>query len=162
MDHVKFKLIDSLEKVFPSEKPRSISQKGISLFQQEKYAFQIAYNGKALNENQLHIQVHTDESISTWISVVKKVPSNLPAYPDNYDENYLSTTPGLYPDLLVPLKDDEAINIEDDGWNAIWIDVQPNSVASGNESVTIKITGEDGRTLYNEQLDFRIIPYSLP
>lgn len=156
---LQFQLTDSLEKVFPKKQPRVWKRQGISLFQKEQYSFQIAYQYEGTEAKVVQLQVEAD-GVDITLSQVKKVPSELPAYPDRHDDNYLSIEPGLYPDLLEPITDNQ-INIETDGWNAIWVDIQPEQQTSGNQAIKLKVLdGSD--LLYEAEVDILVYPYELP
>lgn len=160
MKKIQFQLADALEKVFPDRQPREFAQREISIFLEEQYSFQIAYYQKADSSDYVNIHIITNEGIETTISKVEKVPSNLPAYPDNFDDNYITTTPGLLPDLLLPAENNK-MELEKDGWNALWVDLKAHSGA-GLNTVVIKITDLEGKELWNEQLSLWVIPHSLP
>lgn len=159
MSKIDFQLADSLEKVFPNNPPKEFLLKEPTIFQKEQFSFQLAYRTKEAQA--IHIQIETDDSIQVLLSKVKKVPSELPAYPDRHDGNYLSTEPGLYPDFLEPVIG-ETIELETDGWNAIWFDLTPNGQAEGEKVQTIKVLDDTGKELYNETINIRVIPYELP
>ncbi|WP_062108272.1 DUF4091 domain-containing protein [Bacillus niameyensis] len=159
MSKIEFQLADSLEKVFPDNSPKEFSLKEPTLFQNEQFSFQLAYRSEG--ENSVQIRIVADDSILVSVSKVKKVPSDLPAYPDRHDENYLSTEPGLYPDFLEPVIDGK-VELETDGWNAIWLDVKPDSQISGEKAITIKVLDEKGEDLYEGTVNIRIIHGSLP
>lgn len=161
MPNIDFQLTDSLEKVFPEKQPKAFSLKDVSLFQHEQFSFQLAYRCNEIETNTVHIHLTADESIQSSVSIVQKVPADFPAYPDNHDDNYLSISPGLYPDFLEPAKT-KTIELETDGWNSIWIDIQPNSDAAGEKTVTLQVTDLENNIVYEETLKFHIIPYSLP
>ncbi|MCJ8008256.1 DUF4091 domain-containing protein [Lederbergia wuyishanensis] len=159
MSNLEFQLTDSLEKVFPHNQPNALAMKTISIFQNEQFSFQLAY--RSTDNKRIHIGVEADDTVLTSISHVKKVPSSLPAYPDSHDENYLSIEPGLFPDLLEPVVSD-VIELESDGWNAIWIDVCPRENAVGEKTVSLHITDENHQSIYNQSLTIQVIPYDLP
>ncbi|GIN69842.1 hypothetical protein J14TS2_03170 [Bacillus sp. J14TS2] len=156
---LQFQLTDSLEKVFPKKQPRVWEKKRISLFQREQYSFQMAYQYEDAEAKVVQLQVEAG-GVDITLSQVKKVPSELPAYPDRHDDNYLSIEPGLYPDLLEPITDNQ-IDLETDGWNAIWVDIQPEQQTSGNQSIKLKVL--DGTDLlYEAEVDILVHPYELP
>ncbi|MBS4220429.1 DUF4091 domain-containing protein [Bacillus sp. FJAT-49711] len=159
MANFEFRFTDSLEKVFPVNPPNAIQMNDITIFQNEHFSFQIAYYSH--ENNKVHILLEADNTIETSISLVKKVPSTFPAYADSHDENYLSISPGLFPDLLKPVTA-EGIELETDGWNSIWVDVLPKSEASGEKRLKIIITDENHHSIYEQSLTIRVIPYALP
>ncbi len=161
MNNIEFCLVDSLEKVFSTDTPTKLEWKDVTLFQQEQYSFQLAYRCAGEEKQKVSIKISTDDTIKRSLSKVKSVPSDLPAYPDRHDESYLSIAPGLFPDLLEPISEGE-IELEVEGWNAIWIDIQPNLVANGEKAVIVQIANEADQILFKETLNIHVIPHSLP
>ncbi|OAK67485.1 hypothetical protein ABB05_20355 [Lederbergia galactosidilytica] len=157
---MQFQLTDSLEKVFPDKHPRIWTEKSASLFQNEQYSFQIAYQHVGTEDSFVQLQAETD-AVAITLSHVKNVPSDLPAYPDRHDDNYLSIEPGLYPDLLEPIRENK-IKLQAGGWNAIWIDVQPKQQVSGEQLIKIKLLDEKGQCLYEDAVNIFVYPYELP
>ncbi|MBS4197404.1 DUF4091 domain-containing protein [Lederbergia citri] len=159
MANLAFQLTDSLEKIFPDYTPDTVPMNDITIFQNEQFSFQIAYR---CDENKkIYINLEADETIHTSVSIVKKVPSTLPAYAESHDENYLSTKPGLFPDLLEPVTAN-SIELETGGWNSLWVDVYSKSDAVGEKTLKLLITDEHHQSIYNQSIKFRVIPYQLP
>ncbi|MEK3888617.1 DUF4091 domain-containing protein [Bacillus sp. FSL K6-3431] len=161
MKNIEFHLVDSLEKVFSTNEPAKLSLKHATLFQNEQFSFQLAYRCNDEAKQKVKIQVRTDDSVKKSLSKVKSVPSDLPAYEDRHDENYLSITPGLFPDLLEPVSEG-AIELEINGWNAIWIDIQPDHVANGEKPIMVQVINEEDQILFKETLNIHVIPHQLP
>ncbi|MCJ7841545.1 DUF4091 domain-containing protein [Lederbergia sp. NSJ-179] len=158
---MQFQLTDSLEKVFPNIQPRVLANNAFTVFQKEQFSFQLAYYNKETENKMIQLQVGAADDIEVALSHVKKVPSELPAYPDRHDANYLSTEPGLYPDFLEPISTQEIV-LETDGWNAIWVDVQPGNSVSGKRAVQITALDQEGEPLYQGVVYIRVLPYELP
>lgn len=132
MKPIDFMLTNSLEKVFSASRPKEQHWKQASLFQNEQFSFQLAYRCHGAENRTIKLQIKADGTLKKSLSTVKHVPSDLPAYPDRHDEHYLSTEPGLYPDLLMPVTEGE-IELEPNGWQSLWIDIEPSSEAAGKK-----------------------------
>ena len=79
------------------------------------------------------------------------------------DDNYISTGPGLFPDLLTPLRYDNSAIIPADQLRCLWIDIKPDGSLSGEFPLKIELYSEDGGELYAEStVDIEIIDATLP
>lgn len=163
MSGIKFHLVDSLQKVFPETEPKKYALEKPSLFQEEQFSFQLAYFYNESSDKTVQVTVKTDDSIRTEISKVVKVPSELPAYedPNQRDDNYIKYEPGLYPDFLEPVQEGK-VKLDNDGWNAIWFNIYPNTAASGEKEITIQVTDEANNVLYEDSIQVNVIPHTLP
>ena len=104
---IKTKITSSLEKPFLDQHVEDFpTLSRISALRGERISFQILFesdrgdgNGWA-SRNVLSIEVEGDAKELVTIRSVQSVPVELPVNPNNYDDQYLRTTPGLYPDVL--------------------------------------------------------------
>jgi hypothetical protein len=129
-ENLKMILLSSLAKVFADEAPADSQWDKGSMLCNEVYSFQIAYNWNAAMKK--NIQIRINSGLSPWITtrMVGLVPSEMPCYAD-HDNNVLRTTPGLYPDSLIPL-DNEGLTLLPEQWRALWFTVNPaKQVESG-------------------------------
>lgn len=139
---MRLKIISSLEKCFLDE---NVSLKpafsGVSMLKNERYSFQICYDMDPMDITQRAIRYQVDSPLKEYISVyrVQNIPSVFPCYPDHYDENYLRTTPGLYPDLLQPVTEGDCLPLST-ALQALWLEVAPEGkVSAGTYPVTVRI-----------------------
>ena len=86
---------------------------------------------------------------------VELLPSDFPVYPSAKDSNYLSTEPGLFPDLLRPLKNSEW-SFPEGQYRALWVDFpQLKNAIPGEYTVSViaraseEITLGNGRRIVN-------------
>lgn len=166
MKNFDFKLVSSLEKVFPKTRPAPMKTPKLSGLKGEKVSFQIAYTitnaGGCAPEDSFTL--HIDSKIKDHIKVRKVglVPSLLPAY-ENYDDNYITTNPGVLPDLLTYLKDGQAIFPPVAQWRALWVDVDLTDDLT-QEDYQINLTTKDkaGKVLWEENLAIEVIKAELP
>ena len=125
MHHYEFMLVNSLEKVFPMSTPQNKISSVISGLVEETISFQLAYKLESeVNELKNHeIDLYLDTKLKDRFQIrsVELVPSELPAF-GLKDNNYITTDPGLFPDLLLPKKD-ASLKLLPGQWRAIWFDI---------------------------------------
>ena len=159
---IKMKLISSLEKVFLDTEPMERPEDGIlSGFRNEIISFQIAYTLKDAPCS--YVEVEVISPIKDWVRVrsVRHVPVRFAAFPDSTD-NYLRTTPGLYPDLLRDLKP-HALRAYGGQWDSLWIDVEPDAnTPAGLHDVEIQIRTEQGEVLASRTAKVEVLDACLP
>lgn len=155
------RIISSLAKVFPDEELNEpIKNQGSSLLN-ETYSFQVAFRSDSLLKE---ICVRVESELSEWISVrrVGVVPSELPVFQD-HDEHILRSTPGLYPDPLYPVTEEEKLAALPRQWRAIWITVDSEGKAKpGTYTIGINLETATGDRLGREQFELELIPAQLP
>lgn len=100
---LEIRVLSSLEKVFADEELRAAPWSRGSMLSNEAYSFQVSYKWSGPMKWNTKVRVNSD--LLPWITIreVGLVPSEMPCYWD-HDENVLRTTPGLYPDILLPIK----------------------------------------------------------
>ncbi len=150
------RLVTSMCKVFPTGEPES-PRPELTALRGESLSFQLAYRwegpyrdwGRAEAESELPVRVRT----------VGLVPCEYPCHPW-HDEGYLTTEPGLYPDLLqepgrfgIPLVAGQ--------WRSLWLDVETKNAKAGTYPVTVRISGGDG-VLCEESTTVEILDVELP
>ncbi|MDF2544349.1 MAG: hypothetical protein K0S47_4067 [Herbinix sp.] len=152
------KCLDSLEKVFPDEKPRE-QQERITVLWGETASFQVGY--KFHSDGYYLGKVVVETELPYRIRKVSHVPVNYPS-PRDRDVNYLRTTSGLYPDLLEDISEGEIILVRDQ-WHSIWIDLEINNkVTKGNYLVRVFIYDETEKLLGQTSTNVEIIAAELP
>ena len=157
------KIVSSLEKIFPDEEPAAKPEcTNLSGLKKETVSFQIAYYGNVNSKEYVHLEIDSD--IKDWIRVrtVELVPSALPCNAV-YDDNYLRTTPGMFPDLLRDLKNNQVPVIAHQ-WRALWIDITiPEDADPGNYKMSF-IMKEDsvGEILDTKTTKIKVIDAMLP
>ncbi len=143
------KVVSSLEKCFLDE---NVSLKpeftGVSILKNERYSFQVCYSLPKEDSSQPFIHYALESPIKDHISVykVQSVPSDFPCYPNNYDDNYLRTTPGLYPDLLEPATEQTCLPLST-SLHALWLELAPQGkVAAGTYPITVRFINIDNES----------------
>lgn len=162
-----FVVADSLEKVFADEQPRALDPSAtLSVFLGETASIQIAYlprSAKGITDlPQLLLEVESGAGVDVQVSRVELVPATLLAF-DDHDDGYLRDTPGLYPDLLVPLEAGESWQPQLGHWQAVWVDVRvDDAAAAGLQTITLTLNAVDGDPLFTTSVDVTVIGEPLP
>lgn len=162
-----FKLVSSLEKVFPKTQPAPMAKDSvISGLKQEVLSFQLAYTMTEARggapSNTITVEVESDLKEQVKIREVKLVPSSLPAY-EVCDENYITRDPGLFPDLLEELAEDHKITVIPTQWRALWIDVAlEDETKAGTHEIKLIVKGEEDEVLWEDSLSIHVIDAKLP
>ncbi|MDF2835150.1 MAG: hypothetical protein K0Q63_790, partial [Paenibacillus sp.] len=157
--------LSSLSKVFIDQELQDPEvNSGTSLWN-EVYSFQVAYRSQETLKN-IRIAVQSEWSTYIELRTVGHAPSELPTYP-NPDEGYLRTTPGLYPDILVPLE--EGAHAVAGQWRSVWVtvDLPPMRVAgnSGRRAsgtIVLSFATQDGKQLGEARHELDVLPAELP
>ena len=101
-------LCDSLEKVFPSQRPRPMeTDRPIPVFEGTIVAVQLVYNRHPESTpapfvTPLKISV-IGAPVEPVLRTVELIPADYPCH-EKYDSGYITAEPGLFPDLLLPLE----------------------------------------------------------
>ncbi|MFQ9510483.1 MAG: DUF4091 domain-containing protein [Lachnospiraceae bacterium] len=144
MKDYEFFFTSSLEKVFPVKRPTIVSTNTRSAFQGEKIAFQFVYYKKEkveyVPQDEFLIEIRGELKDFFRLRKVELIPSDFPAY-GKQDEGYLTTAPGMFPDLLVPMKPGETIRPITNQYRSIWIDLTiPMEQNSGTYNMELSIS----------------------
>lgn len=138
--------VSSLTKVFLDEKPVSnIETLKMTGLKGEIVSFQVAYSSNFPFRQLARVKVDSPIKKNIKVYTVEHVPVSRATMPV-VDDNYLRTTPGLYPDLLKPLKDNDVVKIRSGQWSTIWIDViVDDKISAGEYPIQISLVslGED-------------------
>ena len=157
--------LSSLSKVFADQALHDTEVRSGTALWSEVHSFQVAYHCRETIKN-LHISVQSDWSPYITLRTVGLSPSELPAYAV-YDEGYLRTAPGLYPDVLVPLN--EGAHAVAGQWRSLWVTVElPSMQASDvsgervSGSINLSFTTRDGEPLGEASYTLEVLPAELP
>ena len=137
--------VHCLEKVLPDRRPEKLQPCVLRGFANETLSVQVAYTctDDAFGEGDTAFDLTTESPLARYASFrsVRPVPCNYPCH-GTWDSDYLSTKPGLYPDLLLPLDGTKGIRAIPAQWRSIWVDF--TGVPAGEHSVTLIATGISG------------------
>lgn len=165
MTQFTFQLTDSLEKVLPACRPAALKGERAVLLQNQRWACQLAYTcanddfGETSTE--FRVRVTGPAAAAVTLRRVDLVPCDYPCH-GTWDDNYLTTTPGLLPDLLVPLGPDEPVRGMPAQWRSLWVTVDASLLPPGDSEFTLKTFNDEGAALAAFRLPVRVLPQALP
>lgn len=158
-----FVIVDSLEKVFADVDPRPMNPAiGFSVFLGETASFQIAFRSPAGATGSVQVSIAEQARPFVRLSEVRNVPCAV-VYHEEHDDHYLRTTPGDYPDLLLPLESPQ-VEVEGGTWQAIWVDMAVEHIRDAGMrpiAFTIRDTAT-GRVLFEDTIVIDVLPRALP
>lgn len=154
--------VHPLDKVLAHKAPQRWDAPLLTGFAGETLSLQLAYS--CTNDDFgdsgtfFSLSVESEGAEALRFRKVEPVPCNYPCH-GTWDEDYLVTTPGLYPDLLVPLSPAEPIRAVPGQWRSLWIDVEARP---GIHRFSLKITDGEGREITTLDFSARVLDISLP
>lgn len=161
----KIKLLSSLEKVFFDDFTDLPEHTSGSMFKNEIYSFQLACWGEGDNNilQRLYCRISVESELEPYIQIkrIGYVPSLLPVYREGADDDYITKTPGLFPDPLQMIQDGK-IELANRQARAFWIAVEPKSKIIGTHPITIKILDDKDELLAETCFTLEIIDAELP
>ena len=152
--------LPSLRKIRSKEdlKAGSFSQK--KLLQRETFSYQIALQSE--EDPRVHVRVESELKRCIQVFLVKDVIMDFPAHPYSTDPDYLTKEPGLMPDLLLPIEEQNGIVKLSGGLAALWVKVDlPEELPAGTYPVTL-IFEQDGTVLAESRMDLAVISQRMP
>lgn len=162
MTEFEFGFVDCMEKVLPSRRPKMIPEVTLQGFQGEKQSVQLAYSCKnddfGESSCQFTIQAHADGQTQTHIRSVELVPCAYPCH-GTWDDDYLVTEPGLYPDLLCPIRQGVPMKAIAAQWRALWIDVEAQP---GSHTITLDLADLSGQCIQKMSFSVAVLEEQLP
>lgn len=161
------KIVSSLEKMFIDGSIAAFDTlEELSALKNERISFQLAYIGigeGTPTRDLLHISVEGAPAGDISIRAVKNLPVEFPMWDNIDDGNYLTTKPGLYPDLLLPLNYNSSISVRKNCLYSAWIeiDLRDHPADAGKYEISVKLSNADGVVTENK-LVLTIIDAYLP
>lgn len=161
---MRIRFISSLEKCFSDE---SLSSKpelsSASMLKNEVFRFGLCCElKKTCNGGEtLFLKINSDINGYVRVYKVEQVPVELATYRFKTDENYLRTSPGLYPDLLLPVGLDARLTFGN-FLQSFVIEVSPECGAVGVCPIDVTFTDKNGTVRASERFTLEIIDALLP
>lgn len=153
--------LSSLAKVFADEEIVDPTFNKASALTNETYFFQVAYKGNTTEVESVKVSIESDLQNIVNIRAVGLVPSAFPIY-DDHDEHILRSTPGLYPDPLYPLEENQVTVVHNE-WHSVWLTVNLHEgVKAGNYPIKVVFETKSGTRLGVETFELEVIPALLP
>ena len=110
----------------------------------------------------LPVRLSGDLSEFVDLRDVRSVPVDRPVKPDSFDDQYLRTTPGIYPDLLTPIRYGGSVTVSREKLRSLWIEIKLPENISGTKELRVQVLSEKGELLAENCLAVNVIPIALP
>ena len=163
---LKVKFISALEKCRMDEDFEDKKEiKKLSLLKNEHQSLQLLMRESSGVPTRIISKIKVVSPLAGFITLknVEQVYVPMAVGKNCGDDNYISTKPGLFPDLLTPLRYDDSAIIPADQLRCLWIDIEADGSLSGVFPLTVELYSEDGEELYAKStVDIEIIDASLP
>lgn len=166
---LKTKIVSSLEKLFIDQKIEEFDTLSeLSVLKGERFSFQFACTFDNSSGGYLHAavrpQIKLDGELFKYATLrqVQSVPVTKPINNAGTDDNYLRTSPGLFPDLLLPLRYNGGVSVSMGVLSSVWIEfLLPKDVTPGKYRLSVSISdGSIGESVSSVVID--IIDAVLP
>lgn len=159
------KILSSLEKCFLDEKLEAKpALAGASALRGEDFHFTLAYTTETDGGWTLcrYGELICRSALDVSFERIEHVPVRIPCYPERNDDNYLRKTPGLYPDLLIPMEVGEAVQVIKGSLCSIYGTVHvPETTKAGDYGIEVGFKMENGEEI-TEKLSLRVVDAVLP
>ena len=125
---LKTKIVSSQVKAFIDDRIDSFaSLSNISALAGEKLSVQLLYldEGKEPIPARAFCKLKIEGDLAPYIKLrdVRNVPVERPVTPRKFDDQYLRTTPGIYPDILTPLRYGGYVIVLREKLRSVWIEI---------------------------------------
>lgn len=144
------KIVSSLEKMF-LDRPIDVysTLEHLSALKNERVSFQLALTGVGDCPDRQLLSVSVDGAPAKCsVRAVKNLPVEFPIWSNIEDENYLSKSAGLYPDLLDRLHYGSSTSVLKNMTAALWIELDmrdlPTPPDAGDYEITVNLSNSDG------------------
>ena len=157
------KLLSSLEKVF-FQMPQVPEYRQGSMLKNEIFSFQLAMYIERPRPQRINCRVEVESELKPWIQLrkVDYVPSLLPAIEMLCDDDYITKTPGMFPDPLHKLTSGDRFDLANHQARALWITVEPKGEITGNYPIKLRIYDDGDVLLEEKSFALEIIDAVLP
>ncbi len=159
-----FKVVSSLEKVFPGKLKPMTEVAGGSMLKNEIHSFQVAaaFENEEKTSRRHHLQVISDLLPYIKVFQVGNVPVSFPIFEGKAtDGDYLFETPGMVPDPLYRYADGQFV-IPTGGSCCFWISIEPEGKITGTYPIEIRFFHESGQQVGQVCYTVEIIDAELP
>lgn len=133
------KNISSLEKIRCSSISDVQEIESLSLLKGEHLSYQVVISSESINYCEIEVSSKLDQYISVYS--VKNAIMDFPKHKNTVDKNYITDEPGLMPDILMPLEEQNNIVRLNNGFATLWIDIcLPENFTAGKYNVNVNIS----------------------
>lgn len=160
---LKFKAVSSLEKVFADEELNASNLEKASVLRGEVFSFQLAY----WCDFSVDLTIELDSPLTNIIEIRETAlaPCEVPAEEPGDSPDLLRTTPGLYPDPLLPI--DKKIKVAPRQWRTAWVTARvADDEPAGKKTISCKaralIVHENESVDAETAIELEVLPVALP
>lgn len=160
---LKLKIVSSLEKIFPDEELSAPVLEKASALRGEVFSFQLAY----YCDMKVNFSVKIDSPFINPVEIRETAlsPCEFPAEESGKTPDVLRSTPGLYPDPLLPF--DGKIISPPKQWRTVWVTVRiAADEAAGKKTITCKASASidhyDEKSEAQAVVRLNVLPVALP
>lgn len=124
MMNLEIKNVSSLEKIMPEMQSNEPARNEGSVLIGEEFSYQLAIKSNIHLHcgQQLRAEVISDISDKVKFYNVRYVPVVFNKYYEEYDNNYISDAPGVFPDVLEEYTD--CVPVSSHQYRALWVSVK--------------------------------------
>ena len=163
------KIVSAMEKCFLDSSIEAYpTLSHLSALKNERVSFQFFYVDDETNTalpyraNNHRLQIEGIDKELYTVRHVESVPVTIPGLAENGDGNFLRTTPGLYPDLLVPMQHG-GLAVMRGQLQSVWIEIDlAERLPAGEHAVTLRFVDGAGTILAENALTLTVIDALLP
>lgn len=160
-----FLLTDSLEKVLPARRPEAMQAQHIRLLGSQQWSFQLAYTcaNDDFGETSTEFCIRCSGTALPALRLyqVGLVPCDYPCH-GTWDDDYLTTSPGLLPDLLRPASWDETFKAVPAQWRSLWLTLDAALLPPGTYGIELEAHDTQGTLLARFRLSADVLAQTLP
>ena len=169
---LKTKITSSLENCFLDNKIDDFKPLSrLTALKNERFSFQLLCSLENTDPGRVLYDVKLDGDLSKYATLreVISLPASMPVVPGAPVDNYLRSTPGLYPDLLMPLRYHGRVSVVRGSLCAIWVEVDlseiSETVPAGERELAVTLINGDSvaarKALTVEIIDAELPPQTL-
>ena len=157
------KLLSSLEKVFFTL-PEAEEFTSATMLKNEIYSFQWAMWVVDKLMQRKHCRLEIESELAPYIQVrrVDYVPSILPAIVSWTDDDYITKTPGMFPDPLKKLRDGCKFELASDQARSLWFTVEPKGEMVGTYPIKLRVYTDKDELIEEKCFTLEILDVALP
>ena len=163
---IRIKIIPSGEKVFLTDSfDAHLPLEEISALRGERIAAQLIIENDRENTSARpfgDVTLGGELGEQVTLSDVRMIAAERPVAPDKYDSGYLKVEPGIFPDLLTPLRYGGRVVATEYKLRSVWLDIRLPEDMTGDRTLVISIDFPSEKLKLETSLRVHIIDAALP
>lgn len=171
---IETKIVSSMEKCFIDQTPADFEEiKKLRIYKNTGGAFQfLTYNGDEgdyfICNEKYKVEIRGELASAVTLRTVESVPNYVPVCCTaktalEQDAGLVRTTPGLYPDVVVPLTYVDEICIVKQILQSIYVEIkEDHNLAAGSYPLTVSVINKAGETVSENTVEVEVINTCLP